>query len=313
MTAVQGVYMLKGMEKPKKWFRRGSGETLSFLPVLIIMLFLLLFMTAFIQYTISVINVSTSLETVGRSVVVCSSYDDAQDQAQRVAGTMIGSSSVSGVTTSVEYLDPGDDWKVGTYVKVTMNAHITTIEPFITSRDISKSILVTVEHYVRGSNVDLTGNSNAEMIFNYFRDMGFSDACAAAIVGNCVQESGCNPAAMNGTGKYVGIVQFNASNLYPAAEAQGADWTDLSFQLNYLYNDIAGQWTTWNDSITNEYIDAGYAPSGLSVEEWFAMTDPEEAAAAFCAYYERCYLSDACLDVRMGGAREAYNNYGGSK
>lgn len=290
-------------------FRKGSGETLAFLPSLIGMLMMIFYMIAFVQFFISANSVTTSLETVGRAVSVCSSLERAEEQAQIVAESIISYSSVSEIQTEVRLVNPEDIWNAGAFAVVTLSAHVDTIEPFLVSRTISKKVLVTVEYSDRYTNdANLTGNSNAERIFRYFASKGFSKEAAAAIVGNLVQESGCNPESEGMGG--CGIAGFTpASRLKNQAALEGKDWKSLAFQLDFLYSEIPSHWYGIESTETAAFIEAGIVEAGITFEDFKRIDDAGYGADVFCAYYEQCYLSNACLDVREEAAEAAYRLY----
>lgn len=289
-------------------FYKGSGEALSFLPAMVTILMLLFFLVAFVQLH-SAINVFVSaLETVGRSVTLCSSFEDASEQAQRVADSIILQRNIDSIETSVTYA--GEEiWKTGTPVVVELKAHIDTLEPFVLSRTVSKRILVTVEYDTRSANVNLVGNDNAEKIFRFFVRNGFSKEASAAIVGNCYQESGCNPESVGSGG--CGIAGFKpASRLQNSANAQQKDWRNLSFQLDFLLTDIPSHWYGEASSQTAAYIEQGIVEAGISFADFKQIHDVRKAVAVFCAYYEQCWPYEAMMDVRQGTAEEVYRLYG---
>lgn len=290
-------------------FRRGSGETLSFIPTMIGMLMLIFYMVAFIQFFSSVDSVTTSLETVGRAVSVCSSKDHAEEQAQRVAESIISHRGVRDIRTQIDFIDAGGSWDAGTAVLVTLSAHVDTLEPFFLSRNISKKIVVTVEYSDRySSDASLAGNDNAQKIYNYFVSNGFSKESAAAIVGNCYQESGCNPES-EGMGA-CGIAGFYpASRLKNQAALEGKDWRSLAFQLDVLMREIPTHWYGAASTQTKAFIDQGTVEAGISFEEFKKIKDVRYAADVFCAYYEQCLSSNAMLEVRESAAEDAYHRY----
>lgn len=290
-------------------FRKGSGETLSFLPSMIGMLMLTFFLIAAIQFFASVTSVVTSLETVGRAASVCRSLDIAKEQAQIVADSVITGNNISNIQTDVKCVEDGAIWDAGTFAVVTVKAHVETIEPFFLSTDISKKALITVEYSDRVTqDSNLQGNDNAQKIFLYFTRKGFSKAAAAAVVGNAYQESGCNPEAEGMGG--CGIAGFTpASRLKNQAASEGKDWKSLAFQLDYLSADISSHWYGAESTETAAFIAQGIVEAGISLDDFKRMTDVKKATDVFCAYYEQCYVHNAMLDVREQAAEAAYRMY----
>lgn len=89
----------------------------------------------------------------------------------------------------------------------------------------------------------LKGNSNAQRAFNYFVGKGLSPAQAAGIVGNLMQESGCNPEISQiGGGPGRGIAQWSVGERWRGVEAQaraeGKSTGDLGVQLDYLWKEM---------------------------------------------------------------------------
>ncbi|MCQ2510070.1 MAG: phage tail tip lysozyme [Lachnospiraceae bacterium] len=290
-------------------FRKGSGETLAFLPSMIGMLMILFYIVAAVQFFSCADSLMTSLETVGRAVAVCSSLDRAEEQAQRVAESIVNHNGVNDIQTEVSLTDSGTNWDAGASVLVTLSAHVDTLEPFFLSRRISKKILVTVEYSDRNaSENNLHGDTYSEKIFDYFESKGFSKESAAAIVGNCFGESGCNPESEGMGG--CGIAAFTpASRLKNQAALEGKDWKNLSFQLDFLLRDISSHWYGEASTQTAAFINAGIVEAGVTLNDFKKLKDVKYATDVFCAYYEQCYVHNARLDVREEAAEAAYRLY----
>lgn len=101
----------------------------------------------------------------------------------------------------------------------------------------------------------LVGNSNAEKIWNFLTSKGLSPEQAAGVMGNLQQESGFRPDAVEGgNGIGFGIAQWSfgrRTQLETAAAKKGILASDLSFQLEFLYQEattrtaIRGGGTEW--------------------------------------------------------------------
>lgn len=107
--------------------------------------------------------------------------------------------------------------------------------------------------------ITLTGNTNAEMCWNFLKSNGFTDEGAAGVIGNLMQESQCNPEvaeeAMGGGTTFkvdgmtgYGIVQWTDASrqqgLLNKAAAMGKPVSDLGVQLAYM-KDEAQQYGVW--------------------------------------------------------------------
>lgn len=136
-------------------FKKGNGEVMGFTVTSVFILFLIFQLTAFIQLSYSLNDMTKILNVVSRSVAVCTSLDDAKEQGQRVAESAITNSNIENIEVSVDYAGGCTDWQPGTYLTVTVGADVKTIEPYITSGVRSKSAVVSVEN---GSGGTYLGN-----------------------------------------------------------------------------------------------------------------------------------------------------------
>ena len=74
-------------------------------------------------------------------------------------------------------------------------------------------------------------------------ERGFSPVHAAALVGNMVQESGLNPAAINAKEGAYGLLQWRLDRLQrlrDMATARGVDPTDTNLQLDFIGEEMRG-------------------------------------------------------------------------
>lgn len=98
-------------------------------------------------------------------------------------------------------------------------------------------------------NPTLVGNSNAAKIFNYMVTQGFSAIQAAAIIGNFMQESSCDPTSVQGGGgPGRGIAQWSVNGRWQgviALAAQlGGQPTDLSIQCAFVMQELNGAYAS---------------------------------------------------------------------
>lgn len=163
---------------------------------------------------------------------------------------------------------------------------------------------------------DLEGGTNAEKIFNGLVAQGYSDAAAAAVVGNLYQEAGVDAAgdiklhSENADGSSIGIAQWTGGRkeaFLAFAEAAGEPWPDtgLEVQLNYMLMELSSNQWMWT-SIGSEYGEQ----CAMSLAEFKGLDDPEFATRVFCAMYERCHIQNAALPYRTRKALETYNAFG---
>lgn len=162
---------------------------------------------------------------------------------------------------------------------------------------------------------DLEGGTNAEKIFNGLVAQGYSDAAAAAVVGNLYQEAGVDAAgdiklhSENADGSSIGIAQWTGGRkeaFMAFAEAAGEPWPDTSLevQLNYMLMELSSNQWMWT-SIGAEYGEE----CAMNLAEFKELSDPELATRVFCAMYERCHIANAALPYRTRKALEIYNAY----
>lgn len=276
-------------------FKRGSGESLSLCAFAVFICFLFVIFLSFIQFSSSANELTKITETSARAAALCGSIEDAKEQATRVAKAGISSSCISNISILIEPATDEEEWISGNYFYVTVYGHVQTIEPYFTTKNYGKKTLICVEMRAPEK---LHGNSTAEQAFHYFVEHGFSKAAAAGIIGNFAQEVGGTTIAgidhTSNEGGAAGIAQWTpASKLYRAAQASGRDWTDLSFQLEHLIQDIPQNWYGSASSQTRQYISAGLCEDNITFTEFMNMTDPEKAAIVFCAYFEQCHLRNS--------------------
>lgn len=152
----------------------------------------------------------------------------------------------------------------------------------------------------------LTGNSNAEKIFLYLTEKGLTAEQAAGVLGNFQQESGFDPAIIQGGAiagaNYTpvnsvgfGIAQwtFTARQgpLVNLASSTGRSVTDLSLQLDFLWQELNGT----------------HARALASLK---TANTPENAAYVFHRDFEGSADSEATVVlVRGGNARTLYEQY----
>ena len=113
---------------------------------------------------------------------------------------------------------------------------------------------------------DGTREGNAKAIWNFLKSKGLSDAAAAAVLGNIQQESQFDPSAIEGTGEGHGLIQWSFDRrkaLMAAAAAQGVDWRDLNFQLEYLWNEALNPESSYGKRLAA----AGFYNNNISVAD----------------------------------------------
>ncbi|WCJ63815.1 phage tail tip lysozyme [Agrobacterium tumefaciens] len=122
--------------------------------------------------------------------------------------------------------------------------------------------------------MSILNNENARYAYSYLKQKyGYTDAQAAGIVGNLMQESTFNTGARNkGDGRdgsdSIGIGQWNgdrAINLHGYAKATGRDVSSLDTQLDFIHHELGGAEKRAGDMLRS-------------------ASTPEQAARAMIAY-----------------------------
>lgn len=152
---------------------------------------------------------------------------------------------------------------------------------------------------------------NMIMVTSYMRNhTSASNACIAGIIGNMVRESTMNPNLWeNGIGATsggYGLVQWTPATKYinssycPSDYASNADSNGegqmacLVYGIEHTWDQTGGEWAP------------SYGGYSYTYQQFYALTDPEEACKAFLNQYERAGVD--ALDDRLTAAVWVYNN-----
>lgn len=138
---------------------------------------------------------------------------------------------------------------------------------------------------------NLIGNSGAQQVFNFFMGKGLTDFQSAGIVGNFMQESGCNPESVQQGGPGRGLAQWSVGGRWPADGhlMTGNVGNDMAAQLNYVWSELQG----------------GFAATLTQLK---ATTNVTDATTVFEATYEIAGI--AALDKRIAYAQQALAQFG---
>ena len=159
----------------------------------------------------------------------------------------------------------------------------------------------------------LSGSSNAEIIWNYYRKLGYSKAATSAILANLQRESGLDPnKRQNGSGRAAGIAQWENANtntgrfaeLGNYASSRGTTWNDLATQLAFIDKELSGSQKSYFTK-GKGLSDAGATPT--TYEAWKNSDDIEMATRQFEGAFERA--GKPAIDTRIKYANAYYNEY----
>ena len=168
-----------------------------------------------------------------------------------------------------------------------------------------------------GGAADFSGNSNAEVVWNFCMSQGFSKQAAAGVIGNMQQESGVDPAAcQGGGGPGRGLLQWEAgsgrfSDLCAFASERGTEWTDIQAQLLFFVSEAAAQFDAFTGNGVYTYPNGAQAwiAEKMTFDQFKAITDLPWATEAFERVYTRG--SVPMMEKRIAYARSAYDQFGG--
>lgn len=160
--------------------------------------------------------------------------------------------------------------------------------------------------------VQLAGNDNTEKILNFFMRKGLSLAQASGIVGNMMQESGLNPAIVQGgrvirededytpqNGVGFGLVQWTFTSrqkpLQDHVRQMGVKITDLGGQLEFVWKELNGGYTKTLTALksTEDPVQAAIYVHGPPSPGYEASADSPEKVRT----------------VRGGNAKKVYDKY----
>ena len=163
---------------------------------------------------------------------------------------------------------------------------------------------------------NVSGSDTAQKVWNYFTGLGYSKAAVAGILGNMQQESGVNPASIQGNGKgpAAGIVQWENYNTKSSrwkqmadyAASKGKDWTDLASQLEFIHYELPRLGSFW--SYAPNMNNAG--TTATNYEAWKASTNVETATRQFEGAFERA--GKPAMTNRVAAANKYYELYANS-
>ncbi len=166
---------------------------------------------------------------------------------------------------------------------------------------------------------NLQGGDTAEKVWNYLKSAGYSDAAAAGVLGNMEQESGVDPAKIqgNGAGPAAGIVQWENYNtksgrwksMSDYAKSKGKDWTDLGSQLEFMDKEFgSSSMQAFFKKSASGMANSG-AKNPIGYNEFKQLTDAEEATRQFEGAFERA--GKPMMDKRISAANAYLQKFQG--
>ncbi len=165
-------------------------------------------------------------------------------------------------------------YKVGNYMRIIFrDADDQVVENVENYMELEKPTQETICGVLDDLGPDATADEKVKAAVTYFVSQGFTVEAACGIIGNLIQESGLDPAAVSSSG-YRGLVQWDKDGRWPAVKtwmvSMGYDENDFSGQIKAIYE------CEYNQMPPNRW------------EELKKLTDVEKAAELFAVYDERC-------------------------
>lgn len=165
-----------------------------------------------------------------------------------------------------------------------------------------------------GTGTSFEGNTNQEIIWNFFLEKGFSTKSIAGIMGNLAQESSYNPKTIQGGGRGpgTGLAQWGDdadggrwNQLEAWASKNGKDKWAIETQLDWL-------WIEMNDSyhtgLFGYYLkEYGHSPGNDPLAVFKKLNNISDAMHVFELTIERA--GSKHYERRMKFANEAYEKY----
>lgn len=151
---------------------------------------------------------------------------------------------------------------------------------------------------------DGTTEGNAQAVWTYLKGKGLSDEAVSGVMGNMERESNFDPALIEKGYPYQGhgLIQWSygrKDNLLKQATLKGVSWTDLNFQLNFL----------WEESLSPE----SYYGKQLQREGFYENKSPSRCAYLFHKIVERSSNSyQSILNTRCKSAKKWYDKLKGT-
>ena len=147
-------------------------------------------------------------------------------------------------------------------------------------------------------------DGNAQAVWTYLKGKGLSDEAVSGVMGNMERESNFDPALIEKGYPYQGhgLIQWSygrKDNLLKQATLKGVSWTDLNFQLNFL----------WEESLSPE----SYYGKQLQREGFYENKSPSRCAYLFHKIVERSSDSyQSILNTRCKSAKKWYDKLKGT-
>ena len=164
----------------------------------------------------------------------------------------------------------------------------------------------------------LAATTNAEYVFRYFTNRGYSPQAAAAVVGNLMWESGSGGSfniplhTTESNGEGIGMVQWSGGrkeNFKNFCTSKGVSWQNstIEMQCEFLEKELNGDYG--NQWFFSPVYSSSVSQYKMSLSEFKSATDIALATGAFCFCFERPSESKSGISTRITYANRAYDTY----
>lgn len=160
------------------------------------------------------------------------------------------------------------------------------------------------ENNCSGTGSVFSGNSNAEIVWNFLIAKGFTEEQTAGWLGNFAIESNFDPTIVNPNGGATGLAQWlggRLDRLFEFAEALGRDPLTLETQLDFLWFELTGE---------PEVPGVGGGYEAEAYEIILATTSVAEAARVIDEVFERS--EGTLVEERIEAALAAFAEFSGT-
>ena len=176
---------------------------------------------------------------------------------------------------------------------------------------------ITMIQPIKGA--ELKGSTNAEKLFNFFYEKGYTPQAAAAIVGNVMWESSGGYGSFDfplhaveaGSGEGIGMCQWSYSRKYDFiryCEKKGIPWnkSTLKIQAEFLNKELeSGDHWLFPSYIYSSYV----AQYKMTYSQFKNQTNVTKAVGGFCYNFERPSEYYAHFAERVTYANRVLNTY----
>ena len=169
-------------------WNKGNSEATAFAAISIMFCVIFMALVGVFQLTAISNQLTQAIETIARSVALCRTENDAIKEANNIVSLTVTSPYIEMTESpvTIDYTDSNEVWKQGASVVVSLNANVTTWLPSVQNREMSKSVVVTIE----GRKSNGSTSEVVEAVIDRYQEKGWTDEAIAAMLGNMKAESG---------------------------------------------------------------------------------------------------------------------------